>query len=74
MSPVSVVIAVYNGQDMVGQAISSVLHQTHPSIEVFVAVSYTHLDVYKRQHLITPAFLAELLGNFNRFFKQRQAF
>ncbi|HAG63283.1 MAG TPA: hypothetical protein DCL70_04485 [Kocuria sp.] len=36
MSPVSVVIAVYNGQDMVGQAISSVLHQTHPSIEVFV--------------------------------------
>ncbi|ASE12152.1 glycosyltransferase family 2 protein [Kocuria rhizophila] len=33
---VSVVIAVYNGQDMVGQAISSVLRQTHPSIEVFV--------------------------------------
>ena len=33
---VSVVIAVYNGQDLVGQAISSVLRQTHSNIEVFV--------------------------------------
>ncbi|GAA2521155.1 MAG: glycosyltransferase family A protein [Kocuria sp.] len=33
---VSVVIAVYNGQDLVGQAISSVLRQTHPRVEVFV--------------------------------------
>ncbi|MDO4919646.1 glycosyltransferase family A protein [Kocuria sp.] len=33
---ISVVIAVYNGQDIVGQAISSVLRQTHPRVEVFV--------------------------------------
>lgn len=29
---ISVVIAVCNGQDVVGQAISSVLRQTHPNI------------------------------------------
>lgn len=33
---ISVVIAVYNGQDLVGQAISSVLRQTHPRVEVLV--------------------------------------
>ncbi|RLY92282.1 glycosyltransferase [Kocuria tytonicola] len=33
---VSVVIAVYNGQELVGQAISSVLRQTHPRVEVLV--------------------------------------
>lgn len=33
---ISVVIAVYNGEHLVGQAISSVLRQTHPSVEVFV--------------------------------------
>ncbi|MEX5273036.1 glycosyltransferase family 2 protein [Kocuria sp. CPCC 205235] len=33
---ISVVIAVYNGQDLVGQAISSVLRQTHPNIELFI--------------------------------------
>ena len=33
---VSVVIAVYNGEELVGQAISSVLRQTHPRVEVLV--------------------------------------
>lgn len=33
---VSVIVAVYNGQDLVGQAISSVLRQTHPNLELFV--------------------------------------
>ncbi|MBD2762711.1 glycosyltransferase family 2 protein [Kocuria sp. cx-116] len=33
---ISVVIAVYNGQDAVGRAISSVLRQTHPNIEVVI--------------------------------------
>lgn len=33
---ISVIIAVYNGQDLVGQAISSVLRQTHPNIELFI--------------------------------------
>lgn len=33
---VSVVIAVYNGQDLVGQAISSVLRQSYPKIEVVI--------------------------------------
>lgn len=33
---ISVVIAVYNGQDVVGQAISSVLRQTHRNIEVVI--------------------------------------
>ena len=33
---ISVVIAVYNGQDAVGRAISSVLRQTHPNIEMVI--------------------------------------
>ena len=33
---ISVVMAVYNGQDVVGQAISSVLRQTHRNIEVVI--------------------------------------
>ena len=33
-------------------AVSTVLRKFHPTTDVAIAVSYTHLDVYKRQHLL----------------------
>ena len=46
---VSTIITTYRRADMLKRAIDSVLNQTYSNIEVIVAVSYTHLDVYKRQ-------------------------
>ena len=56
---VSVVIPIYNVENYLSRCLESVIHQTLLDIEIIgvndgtkdnsVAVSYTHLDVYKRQ-------------------------
>ena len=41
-----------SGRDIICAAVSTLVFNTVNSIEVFTAVSYTHLDVYKRQALM----------------------
>ena len=51
---VSVILPIHNEEQIIYKTITSLLYQTYSKITIHcvIAVSYTHLDVYKRQILI----------------------
>ena len=51
---VSVVMSVYNDEQYLKESLDSIFAQTISDFELIIAVSYTHLDVYKRQWLHMP--------------------
>ena len=42
------------GKSTIGRALAKTLGKTYVDLDEVIAVSYTHLDVYKRQGLYSP--------------------
>ena len=54
---ISIIVPIYNAEQYLSQCLNSIINQNYNDYEVILindgstAVSYTHLDVYKRQVL-----------------------
>ena len=70
---VTVIIPNYNGKHFLKPCLDSLKKQTMQDFHTLVAVSYTHLDVYKRQSDILPFLLRDGSPHFPTLLLQRSA-